>query len=248
MPKYLHESVLPNNQITTAKTQQVATMFNSIAKRYDFLNRFLSFGIDISWRKKTINQLKAINPKYILDVATGTADVAILTNKILNPRQITGIDISESMLQVGKEKIVKQGLQNTIELQLGNCEKLNFADNTFDAVTVAYGVRNFQNLEQGLSEILRVLKVGGKLSILEASKPTNKIVQYFYNLYMVKIMPKFGGIVSGNKEAYLYLNNSVQAFPEGNAFLNILNEVGFTKTYLQKLSLGVCTIYCGSKQ
>jgi demethylmenaquinone methyltransferase/2-methoxy-6-polyprenyl-1,4-benzoquinol methylase len=247
MSKYLHEAVLPNNSSTDSKKNQVAAMFNNIAHKYDFLNRFMSGGIDIKWRKKTINELKAIQPKIILDVATGTGDVAILTNRILHPTKIVGIDISEGMLNLGKEKVTKLNLQNTIELQLGDSEQINFPNNHFDAVTVAYGVRNFENLEQGLKEILRVLKPGGKLAVLEASKPSNRFFRSLSKFYMLKIIPKFGGILSGNKNAYLYLNNSVQAFPEGKQFLNILSETGFTQTYLKTLSLGVCTIYCGSK-
>ncbi|CAF3758540.1 unnamed protein product [Rotaria sp. Silwood1] len=198
----------------------------------------MSGGIDIKWRKKTINELKNIQPKIVLDVATGTADVAILTNRILHPTKIVGIDISEGMLNLGKEKVAKLDLQNTIELELGDSEQINFPDNHFDAVTVAYGVRNFEHLEKGLKEILRVLKPGGKLAILEASKPANKLFRSLSKFYMLKIIPKFGGILSGNKNAYLYLNNSVQAFPEGKQFLNILIDTGFTQTYLKTLSLG----------
>ena len=247
MAKYAHDLVMPNVASDESKKNQVATMFNTIAHKYDFLNRFMSGGIDVAWRKKAILELQNLKPKIVLDVATGTADVALLTHKLLQPTKIFGIDISEGMLNLGKEKIAKLSLQNTINLQLGDCESLQFADNYFDAVTVAFGVRNFENLEKGLKEILRVLKPNGKLSILEASKPQQKSIRKLYNFYMVKIMPKFGGMLSGNKQAYLYLNNSVQAFPEGHQFLNILNETGFTQTYLKTLSLGVCTIYCGSK-
>jgi demethylmenaquinone methyltransferase / 2-methoxy-6-polyprenyl-1,4-benzoquinol methylase len=247
MVKYAHDLVLPNAASNVSKKNQVAAMFNNIAHNYDFLNRFMSGGIDISWRKKTILQLKNIQPKIVLDVATGTADIALLTHKMLQPTKIMGIDISEGMLQLGNQKIAKLNLQNTIELQLGDAENLPFEDNYFDAVTVAYGVRNFENLEKGLKEILRVLKPNGKLAVLECSKPNNKGIKGLYNFYMVKVMPKLGGFLSGNKQAYLYLNNSVQAFPEGQHFLNILNQTGFTQTYLKPLSLGVCTIYCGSK-
>ncbi len=247
MAKYLHDTVLPNIASTESKKKQVAAMFNNIAHKYDFLNRFMSGGTDLKWRKKTINELINIKPTMLLDVATGTADVAILANEILHPNKIIGIDISEGMLNLGKEKVAKLNLNNKIDLQIGDSENLNFPDNYFDAVTVAYGVRNFENLEKGLKEILRVLKPNGKLAILEATKPQNKFFRMLCKFYTLKIIPKFGGILSGNKQAYLYLNNSVQAFPEGQQFLNILIDTGFTQTYLKTLSLGVCTIYCGSK-
>lgn len=247
MAKYAHDLVMPDVASDLSKKAQVAEMFNNIAHRYDFLNRFMSVGIDVGWRKKAIKELADLRPKVILDVATGTADVAVLTNKILRPNKIIGIDISEGMLNLGREKIEKLNLQRTIELQLGDSENLAFEDNYFDAVTVAFGVRNFENLEKGLKEILRVLKPRGKFVVLECSKPQKKGIKGFYHFYMNKIMPNFGSILSGNKQAYLYLNNSVQAFPEGQQFLNIMNEAGFTQTYLQTLSLGVCTIYCGSK-
>ena len=247
MAKYAHELVMPDVASDLSKKTQVAEMFNNIAHRYDFLNRFMSAGIDVGWRKKAIKELVSLRPKVVLDVATGTGDVALLTQKILHPNKIIGIDISEGMLALGREKIEKLNLQRTIELQLGDCENLTFEDNYFDAVTVAFGVRNFENLEKGLKEILRVLKPRGKFVVLECSKPQKKGIKGFYNFYMNKIMPNFGSILSGNKQAYLYLNNSVQAFPEGQQFLTIMNEAGFTQTYLQTLSLGVCTIYCGSK-
>jgi demethylmenaquinone methyltransferase/2-methoxy-6-polyprenyl-1,4-benzoquinol methylase len=247
MAKYAHDLVMPNEASGLSKKNQVAEMFNNIAHRYDFLNRFMSAGIDIGWRKKAIKEISDIRPKVILDVATGTADVALLTYKMLHPNKIIGVDISEGMLNLGKEKIAKLKLQRSIELQIGDSESLDFEDNYFDAITVAFGVRNFENLEKGLKEILRVLKPRGKFVVLECSKPTKKGFKGFYNFYMNKIMPSFGSIFSGNKQAYLYLNNSVQAFPEGQQFLNIMNGAGFTQTYLKTLSLGVCTIYCGSK-
>ena len=247
MAKYAHDVIIPTENSSLSKKNQVAEMFNNISHRYDFLNRFLSAGIDVGWRKKAIKELKLNRPKVILDVATGTADVALLTEKILKPNKIVGIDISEGMLNIGKEKVIKQKKERIIDLQLGDCENLKFDDNFFDAVTVAFGVRNFENLEKGLKEIFRVLKPTGKLVVLEFSKPQKKGIKGFYHFYMNKIMPQFGSIFSGNKQAYLYLNNSVQAFPEGQQFIKILHEAGFTQTYLKTLSLGVCTIYCGRK-
>ena len=247
MNKFAHDAIVPNNKSTLSKKQQVAEMFNAIAFRYDFLNRFLSIGIDIQWRKKAINQLKELQPQYILDVATGTADVALLTHKILHPKKIIGIDISEGMLDFGRKKITKLGLENSIELHTGDSEKIEFGNNTFDAITVAFGVRNFQNLQLGLKEMYRVLKPGGRLVILEFSKPKQTAFKGIYKLYMNVVAPSFGKLFAKNKDAYQYLNGSIQAFPEGQTFLEIMNGVGYENTYLKTLSLGICTIYCGSK-
>ncbi|WP_153799366.1 bifunctional demethylmenaquinone methyltransferase/2-methoxy-6-polyprenyl-1,4-benzoquinol methylase UbiE [Foetidibacter luteolus] len=247
MTKYAHDDIVPYGQSDLEKKQQVAKMFDSIAFKYDFLNRFLSAGIDVQWRKKAIHQLKNLQPKNVLDVATGTGDVAIMTWHLLKPEKITGIDISEGMLEHGRKKIEKLGLHPVIELQTGDSETIHFADNTFDAVTVAFGVRNFQNLEKGLSEMLRVLKPGGKLVILEFSRPRYPGFKSFYNLYMNIVAPGVGKFFSKNKEAYQYLNESVQAFPERENMVNIMNQVGYTNTSFKPLSLGICCIYCGSK-
>lgn len=247
MTKFAHDTVVPDKESNLNKKQQVAEMFDSIAFRYDFLNRFLSVGIDVGWRKKAISQLKNIRPKKVLDVATGTADVALMTYKMLQPEKITGIDISEGMLELGRKKIEQLGLTNSIELLKGDSENINFEDNSFDAITVAFGVRNFENLEKGLKEMFRVLRPGGKLVVLEFSKPKQGAFKILYNLYMNQIAPAFGKLFSKNKNAYQYLNDSVQAFAEGQTFLTIMNEAGFTQTYLKTLSLGICTIYCGSK-
>lgn len=247
MTKFAHDTIVPDKESQLDKKQQVAEMFDSIAFRYDFLNRFLSIGIDKGWRRKAINQLKELKPKKVLDVATGTADVALMTYRLIHPEKIIGIDISEGMLDLGRKKIEKLGLQSQIELQLGDSEKINFPDNSFDAITVAFGVRNFQNLEKGLAEMYRVLQPGGKLVVLEFSKPKQVGFKGIYSLYMNYIAPGFGKLFSKNKTAYQYLNDSVQAFPEGNTFLGIMNKTGFTNTYLKPLTLGICTIYCGSK-
>lgn len=222
-------------------------MFDDIAPRYDFLNRFLSAGIDVSWRKKALNQLKPIKPASLLDVATGTGDVAIMAARILNPGKIIGIDISEGMLELGRKKLLKEGLTHQISLQQGDSEAIKFPDASFDAVTVAFGVRNFENLEKGLSEIYRVLKPGGKLVVLEFSKPKIKGIQQLYNLYMGLVAPGVGKIFSKNREAYQYLNDSVQQFPEGKAFTDIMDKTGFKETTCKRLSLGICSIYCGIK-
>ncbi len=242
-----HDSIVPFKDSGETKKKQVAGMFNQIAFRYDFLNRFLSGGIDIYWRKRAIRELLALQPKKILDVATGTADVAIMSYKFLKPETITGIDISEGMLQLGRKKVANLLLNKQIALELGDSEAINFPDNTFDAVTVAFGVRNFENLGKGLAEMQRVLKPGGKLVVLEFSKPKQSVVKGLYNLYMRIVTPGIGRLISKNREAYQYLNDSVQKFPEGNDFLTIMNDVGYTATYLKQLTGGICTIYCGSK-
>lgn len=247
MTDFAHDSVVPYKNTDQSKKEQVATMFNDIAGKYDFLNRFLSAGTDIGWRKKALKQLESIDAKKLLDVATGTADVAIMAAKQLKLTKIIGIDISDGMLDVGRQKIVKANLQNTIELLNGDSEAINFPDNTFDAVTVAFGVRNFEDLEKGLSEIKRVLKPTGKLVVLEFSNPILPGVKTMYNLYMKIITPTVGKMISKNKVAYAYLDESIQKFPEGKNFITILNNIGYINTYSKKLSLGICSIYCGTK-
>ncbi len=247
MAKYAHDDVLPDENSNLDKKQQVAGMFDSIAFRYDFLNNFLSAGIDRRWRKKAILQLKELSPKMVLDVATGTADAAILTYKLIKPEKIIGIDISEGMLAIGRKKIEKKGLQKNIGLYTGDAETINYASGTFDAITVAFGVRNFQNLEKGMAEMLRVLKPGGKLVILEFSKPKERGFKILYNLYMKIIAPGFGKFLAKNKNAYKYLNNSIRAFPEREQLTAIMQKTGYRETYYKTLSLGICCIYCGSK-
>ncbi len=247
MNTYSHDTVVPFRQSTDSKKKQVENMFDKIAFRYDFLNRFLSVGIDKGWRKKAIKHLIPLRPKNILDVATGTGDFAITSYKMLNPEKITGIDISEGMLDIGRKKIEKLHLQNKIELLNGDSEAIFYEDDSFDAVTVAFGVRNFQDLEKGLAEIYRVLRPGGKLIILECSKPSLPIIKNLYNFYMKFVTPKIGKLISKNDDAYQYLNNSVQQFPERKTFINILNQLNYRHAFYKTLSLGICTIYCGEK-
>jgi len=248
MSKYSHDTIVPYQHSGQSKKDQVAGMFDQIAFRYDLLNRFLSGGIDIYWRKQAIKELKKVQPQTILDVATGTADVAIMSWKYLRPKKIIGIDISEGMLKLGRAKIAKLLLSNHIELKKGDSEAISFPNNTFDAVTVAFGVRNFQDLEKGLHEMYRVLRPNGKVVVLEFSKPKQVVFKGLYNLYMKTICPGIGKWITKNREAYQYLHNSVKAFPEGETFLHILQQVGFSETSLKRLSLGICTIYCGRKK
>ncbi len=247
MEKYSHDDVMPFKNSELRKKQQVADMFNRIAFRYDFLNRFLSAGIDVYWRKRAIKELVSANPQIILDVATGTADVAVMMAKYLHPKKIIGIDISEAMLELGKKKIVRHKLNALIELQTGDSEAINFPSETFDAVTVAFGVRNFESLEKGLLEILRVLKPESKLVVLEFSKPQKFFLRRLYNFYMRMAAKGVGKWVAKNCEAYEYLQESVNAFPEGKNFADILQKTGYRNIYFKKLSLGICTIYCGTK-
>lgn len=248
MPEYQHDPIVPFKDSPLSKKQQVAEMFNKIAKRYDFLNHFLSGGVDKYWRRMAIRELEPLHPKNILDVATGTADLSLLMAKRLQPEKIVGIDISEGMLGLGKQKIAKLRLNQLITLQEGDSEAINFPGASFEAVTVAFGVRNFQNLEKGLQEMFRVLTPGGTLLILEFSKPRKGPFLPLYKVYLRYIAPYIGKMVSGNPDAYQYLNDSVNAFPEGDVFTGILKKTGFINTYSKKLSLGICTIYCGTKE
>ena len=247
MTTFEHDSVVPYQASGLGKKQQVAGMFDDISSRYDFMNHFLSAGIDVKWRRKAIKQLSLLRPKTILDVATGTGDMAIMANHLLHPVRITGIDISEGMLVVGRKKIQQQGLANTISLLKGDSEAINFQDDSFDAVTVAFGVRNFENLKKGLHEIRRVLKPSGKLVVLEFSKPSRKVPKTLYNLYMRRVAPAMGKLFCKNRAAYEYLDQSIKKFPEGKYFTDILDELGYKNTYCKPLSLGICSIYCGEK-
>ena len=248
MPESLpHDHVTPYKDSTKGKKEQVAEMFDRIAGKYDAMNHFLSARTDISWRKKAIRKLKKYNPKQILDIATGTGDMAILAYRILRPEKIIGIDISDQMLEIGKKKIDKEQLVDNIQLQHGDSETINFGENTFDAVMVAFGVRNFENLDKGLAEMLRVLKPGGRLLILEFSKPRHKLVKRLYNWYMNIVAPEVASWFKQNKEAYLYLCESADAFPDRQYFIDILNKAGYSDTQCKPLSLGICCIYTGRK-
>ncbi len=247
MSELPHDHIIPYKSSEKGKKEQVAEMFDRIAGRYDFMNRFLSARTDIGWRKKAIRRLKKDKPQHILDIATGTGDMALLAYKLLKPQKITGIDISEQMLNEGKKKIEKEGLTESITLVKGDAETINFQENTFDAGMVAFGIRNFENLEKGLSEILRVLKPGAQFIIIEFSRPRNGAIRGLYNLYMKIVAPRMASLFKQNKEAYDYLCESANAFPDRNHLVDILKNAGFTQTGYTSLSLGICCIYNARK-
>lgn len=222
-------------------------MFNKISRTYDFLNHFMSLGIDIIWRKKAIGELKKDKPQLLLDVATGTGDFAFEAIRMLKPAKVVGVDISEGMLSVAREKISKRGLGGVFEVRMGDSEKLLFDDNTFDAITVAYGVRNYENLEKGLSDMLRVLKPGGRIVVLEFSKPRVFPVKQLYNFYFNAITPTLGRIFSKDNTAYKYLPESVAAFPDGKEFTSLMEKVGYKQTRHRSLTFGISSIYTGIK-
>lgn len=241
------DPVTPYKNASATKKEQVAAMFNNISRTYDFLNHFMSMGIDVLWRKMAIKELAGDKPAHILDVATGTGDFAFEAIRILRPTRVTGVDISTGMLAIAAEKIRKRGLQDVFEVKEGDSERLLFDDETFDAVTVAYGVRNFENLEKGLADMLRVLKPGGKAVILEFSKPKHFPVKQLYNFYFHYITPAIGRIFSKDSSAYTYLPESVAAFPDGKSFTDLMAMVGYRNTKSRPLAFGICSIYTGTK-
>ncbi|MFY0712968.1 bifunctional demethylmenaquinone methyltransferase/2-methoxy-6-polyprenyl-1,4-benzoquinol methylase UbiE [Seonamhaeicola sp. NFXS20] len=239
--------IKPYKNSNLGKKEQVTKMFDNISGDYDGLNRVISFGIDIKWRKKVVKLVKATNPESILDIATGTGDLAINLAET-DASKIVGLDISSGMLEIGKEKVTKKGLANKIEMVLGDSENMPFEDNTFDAITVAFGVRNFENLENGLREILRVLKPKGTFVILETSVPTKTPYKQGYNFYSKNILPLIGKIFSKDRNAYKYLSESASVFPYGEALNNILRNIGFINVEDFPQTFGVATIYKSSKQ
>jgi len=242
----LGTKITPYSKDKTSKKEQVAKMFDAIAGRYDFLNHFLSLGIDIVWRKIAVREIAKVNPKMILDIATGTGDLAIEASR-LNPSQVIGVDISNNMLDVGKEKMKKKSLDKLIDMQYGDSENLSFKDNTFDAVTAGFGVRNFENLDKGLSEMCRVMKVGGKLAILEPAEPKIFPFKQLYGLYFKVILPLLGKLFSKDNSAYNYLPESVAAFPSRNAFIQELEKAGFKEPNYKPLTFGIAALYTATK-
>jgi demethylmenaquinone methyltransferase/2-methoxy-6-polyprenyl-1,4-benzoquinol methylase len=239
--------VKPYGDEDRSKKEEVAEMFNNISGRYDFLNHFLSLGIDKIWRRKAVKKLKEINPKRILDIATGTGDFAI-QSLVLKPKEVVGVDISAGMLDVGKTKMKAKGVDHIVRMELGDSENLSFEDAYFDAVTVAFGVRNFEHLEKGLSEMLRVTRSGGRIVILEFSKPKRFPVKQYFAFHSRYIIPFFGKRISKDGRAYAYLPESVAAFPEGKDFTDILTQVGYEKVSAETVSGGIATIYSGFKK
>lgn len=240
-------SVVPYKEKNSSKSEQVAEMFDNISPKYDFLNRLLSGGIDVYWRKKALKMIKNEPNKLILDIATGTGDLAIEAIKQLNPDKIVGVDLSEGMLSVGRQKIQKLNLQDKISMQMGDSEKLLFDDNTFDTVIVSFGVRNYENLLAGLTEMYRVTKPGGTCLIVEFSKPTMFPFKQLYWFYTTKILPFIGNLVSKDNSAYSYLPESMLAFPAGKDFLEVFDKSGYKNTTATALSFGICSVYIGKK-
>ncbi|PXY45347.1 bifunctional demethylmenaquinone methyltransferase/2-methoxy-6-polyprenyl-1,4-benzoquinol methylase UbiE [Flavobacterium hydrophilum] len=243
----MSEKITPYKNSTLGKKEQVAQMFDTISGNYDNLNRVISFGIDVKWRKKVLKIVSDSNPKIILDIATGTGDLAILMAQS-NAEKIIGLDISAGMLEVGRKKVEEKKLSNTIELVLGDSENLPFEDNYFDAITVGFGVRNFENLEKGFAEILRVLKPNGVFVILETSVPDKTPYKQGYRFYTKSILPIIGKLFSKDNSAYGYLSESAAAFPYGEALNNILRKIGFIDVVAMPQTFGVATIYSASKK
>lgn len=226
--------------------QYVRSMFDSIAYRYDLLNHLLSGGIDLYWRRRAIEHLRSLQPKQILDVATGTADFAIASLR-LKPERVVGVDIAAEMLNVGREKLKKRGLSPVITLQNGEAENLQFETGSFDATIVAFGARNFEHLERGLSEMHRILRPGGKIVVLEFSRPDRFPFKHLYFFYFKRVLPFIGRIISKSKEAYTYLPDTVMRFPEGSTFLAILEHTGFQEAKQERLTFGIATVYVGTR-
>ncbi|OXA92899.1 bifunctional demethylmenaquinone methyltransferase/2-methoxy-6-polyprenyl-1,4-benzoquinol methylase UbiE [Flavobacterium hercynium] len=241
------ENITPYKDSTLGKKEQVAQMFDTISGNYDSLNRVISFGIDTKWRKKVLKIVSDKKPQIVLDIATGTGDLAILMAKT-NAQKIIGLDISAGMLEVGKKKVAEKKLSNVIDLVLGDSEKIPFEDNYFDAITVGFGVRNFENLEKGFGEILRVLKPNGVFVILETSVPDKTPYKQGYGFYTKNILPLIGKLFSKDNSAYGYLSESAAAFPYGEALNNILRKIGFIDVVAMPQTFGVATIYSASKK
>lgn len=237
------EKVTPYNDNTLAKSEQVRAMFDSIAPAYDFMNRAMTLGIDKLWRNKAVGELARSEPRYILDIATGTGDLAIKLARRLDPLSIVGVDLSEGMLEIGRDKVAAAGFSDVITLQQADCLQLPFTDRRFDCITVAYGVRNFENLLAGYIEMRRVIRPGGKLMVLELSTPTAPLVRPLYNFYTRKLIPAIGRIISKDPRAYTYLPESIAAVPQGAEMAALMTQAGFSDVTVRPLTFGVCTLY-----
>lgn len=243
---YKQEEIKPYGK-EGEKGKLVEEMFDNIAPTYDTLNHRLSWDIDKGWRKKAIRQLLPFQPKTILDIATGTGDFAILSAKELRPQRMIGIDISEGMMKIGQKKVEAEGLQHIVSFKKDDCTHLSFDDNSFDAVTAAFGIRNFQNLDQGLSEMYRVLRSNGHLSIVELTTPVSFPMKQLFKLYSHTILPVYGKLISKDTSAYSYLTKTIEAFPQGEVMLDILRKAGFKNASFKRLTFGICTMYFATK-
>lgn len=243
---YEQEKIRPYSN-SGDKGIQVEQMFDNIAPSYDKLNHRLSWNIDRGWRKKAIRQLAAARPQRLLDIATGTGDFAIMAAKILNPQSIVGADISEGMMEIGRSKVVKLGLQHIVTFDKQDCMSLEYSDGSFDAVTAAFGIRNFPDLDKGLREMCRVLRKGGQLSIVELTTPVSFPMKQLFSIYSHTVLPVYGRIISHDTSAYSYLTKTIEAFPQGEQMMEILKKAGFSHTSFKRLTFGICTMYYAVK-
>ena len=242
---YQQETIKPYNSFE--KTAQVEQMFNNIAPTYDVLNHRLSWDIDRGWRRKAIKQLEPFRPQHILDIATGTGDFALMAAQMLQPQHIVGADIAEGMMEIGRQKAEKLKLSDTISFERQDCTALTFADNTFDAVTAAFGIRNFADLDKGLSEMCRVIKPGGHLSIVELTTPVSFPMKQLFHIYSHSVLPVYGRLISRDQSAYSYLTKTIEAFTQGELMVDILRRAGFSEARFQRLTFGICTMYFATK-
>ena len=242
---YEQEKITPYHD--GEKASQVEQMFNNIAPTYDTLNHRLSWDIDKGWRRKAISQLAPYKPQSLLDIATGTGDFAIMAAQMLNPQRLIGADISEGMMDIGREKVRKAGLDGIISFEREDCTALSYADNSFDAVTAAFGIRNFANLDKGLAEMCRVLKKGGHLSIVELTTPVSFPMKQLFHIYSHTVLPVYGRFISRDSSAYTYLTKTIEAFPQGEQMVEILKKAGFADASFKRLTFGICTMYFATK-
>ena len=242
---YQQETIKPYNE--GEKTTQVEQMFDNIAPTYDKLNHRLSWDIDKGWRRKAIKALAPYSPASLLDIATGTGDFAIMAAQMLKPKQLIGADISEGMMDIGRQKVMKAGLDGVISFEREDCTALSYADGTFDAVTAAFGIRNFANLDKGLSEMCRVLRKGGHLSIVELTTPVSFPMKQLFHIYSHTVLPIYGRLISKDSSAYSYLTKTIEAFPQGEEMVEILKKAGFTEASFKRLTFGICTMYFATK-